>query len=352
MRRPLEEVLNRLDPSARVIHRAWRKLLAGLNVSRTARSGLETLDLVASYRHLSGGAPGNAAQGDLRYRLAVERDASVLMRCGAGEDAALSAIALHLEACLAYSRRPAETRALVRLSSTTQRLMADHYRERRMADFRNVEDNERQRLSRDLHDEVGADLVVLKLYVEMIALELAKGRSTRVEPKVREALVLIGHSIESVRRLTLDLGPAYLDALGFLPALRGVVRQFGIRTGIQCELREKAPPASMPAKLETAVYRVLLGALSNVAKHAKARRVTVTLSAVGRSLVMVVVDDGTGFDLSAQSPARTFGLIAMRERVRGQRGRFQIESWMTQRRGHVSGTRIEIRVPIPKAVAP
>ncbi|MBK5256720.1 MAG: hypothetical protein JJE39_11865 [Vicinamibacteria bacterium] len=349
MKGPLREALTRLGPNARRIDRGWRRLLRSLD-SGGAASRISGLDLSATYRHLSKSARKDAAVGEAKYRLAVLGDASDLMRSGVSEDLAIAAIALYLEACLGYSKGTMEIRALVRLTSTTQRLVAERYRDERLGDLRRFEDRERQKLSRDLHDEVGADLVVLKLYVEMIALELAKGRHAQVGPKLQEALVLIAHSIESVRRLSLDLGPAYLDSLGFLPALRSVVRQFGLRTGIKGELTEKGAPSSLPAGLEIAVYRVLLGALSNVAKHSKARRVRVTVGARGGEFVMAVADDGKGFDVRAQTPDRSFGLHAMSERVRGLRGRLRIESWVGPRRGLKSGTRVEIRLPVPKVV--
>lgn len=216
---------------------------------------------------------------------------------------------------------------------------------------RTLDDRERQKLSRDLHDEVGADLIVLKLYVEMIAVDLAKRRISQVGPKLQEALVLIAHSIEAVRRLTLDLGPAFLDALGFLPALRSVIRQFSHRTGIQVELEERNPPAWLPANHETALYRVLLGALSNVAKHSKAGRATVILGGTRGAFMMVVEDDGVGFDVRAQRSKRSFGFTAMRERIRGLGGRLRVASRTEARAGQRSGTRIEVRLPLTEQAA-
>jgi len=217
----------------------------------------------------------------------------------------------------------------------------------RLRGLRTLDDRERQKLSRDLHDEVGADLIVLKLYVEMIEAELAKGRAARVRPKLREALVLIAHAIEAVRRLTLDLGPASLDSLGFLPALRSVVRQFSLRTGIKVVLVESDATAALPAGHETTLYRVLLSALSNVAKHSRARNATVTLRRVGSVFEMVIEDDGKGFDVRAHGPDKSFGFTAMRERISALDGRLGIES-RTGKRGAQSGTRIDIRLPLGK----
>lgn len=350
-RRPLEQVLLRLARDAARIGRAWRRLLRRLEPSRDEFDALEAMDLAVCYSRLAPGGRAGGASADAAYRLAIEDAARALVRSGAPEDLVIAAVALYLEACLGYTKRPAEARALVRLTAATQRLVAALYDEERVAGQRRLDDRERQKISGDLHDEIGADLVVLKLYVEMIVAELAKGGAAQVGPKLQEALVLIAHSIDSVRRLTLDLGPAFLDALGFLPALRSVVRQFSLRTGIKVELEEKDAPGSMPASHETALYRVLLGALSNVAKHSKARRVRVTLRGAGDAFVMSVEDDGKGFDVREQGPERGFGFTAMRERVRGLRGSLRIESRRAGRRGERPGTRIEVRVPLRKRAA-
>jgi len=352
VRGPLRRVLERLDAEPQTTTRAWRGLLRRLNPSRDDYNGLATLDLPACYRHLLFAEQAGLAKGDAAYCLAVERAAKALIRQGVPEDQAIAAVGLFLEACLSRAKGPIETRALVRLTSATQRLISAGYGEARATGLSRLDDRERQKLSADLHDEVGADLVVLKLYVEMISLELAQGSVNLIAPKLQEALVLIAHSIEAIRRLTLDLGPASLESLGFLPALRSVVRQFSKRTGIKVELLEPTTRLNLPPSYEAAVYRVLLGALSNVAKHSKARHVTVALKGGGNVFLMTVLDDGRGFDVTGHDPDRSFGLTAMNERIRSLHGRLRIESRIASRRGDVSGTRIEVRLPMRKTVEP
>jgi signal transduction histidine kinase len=348
IREPLRKILVRLDRDMPATVRAWRRLLRRLEPARDDYAALVTMDLGGSYRHLS--RRGRA--GDEAYHLAVDRDARALMRAGVRDDHAVAAVALYFEACLGRLKRPAEVRALVRLTAATQGLVAASYCEERLAALRGLDDRERQKLSSDLHDEVGADLIVLKLYVEMIAMELANGSVAPLAPKLQEALALVAHAIESVRRLTLDIGPAFLDSVGFLPALRSFVRQFSQRTRIKVDLEERDAPASVPASHATALYRVLRGALSNVAKHSKARHVKVTLGNGGPAFVMVIEDDGQGFDARAQSPDRSFGLTAMRARIRGLHGRLSIESRSTGPNGEKSGTRIEVRLPLRRRVTP
>lgn len=330
---------------SRRITRAFRSLLRRREPQRRHYEALVGVAALLSRPPPKGGRP--SALDRQSFRMAVEQSASTLMRSGVPADHAIAALGLHLEANLRSFRVPAEARALVRLTSATQALMAAAYCEDRVVGLRRLDDRERQKLSGDLHDEVGADLVVLKLYLEMIAAEVATGKR-RLGPKLEEALALIANAIDSVRRLTLDLGPAFLDTLGFLPALRSFVRQFSQRTGIEVRLEESAAKVSLPAGHETALYRVLLGALSNVAKHSQARHARVTLSLAGSVVAMSVEDDGKGFDVRAQTRCSSFGLTAMRERVRSLHGRLSIRSRPARRRGDKSGTRIAVRLPLPK----
>ena len=343
IRSPLRQVLGRLEGASPGVARAWRALLRRLEAGHDDDSvSVESLDLAACYRHLR----ARGTSGDEAYGQAIEAAADSLMRSGVAEEHAVGAVGLYLEACLGLATRPAELRALVRLTAATQRLVVAAYRDERADAQGRLDDRERQKLSGDLHDDVGADLVVLKLYVEMIALELAQGRVAQMGAKLQETLVLIAHATESVRRLALDLGPAFLDSVGFAAAIRGVAKQFSQRTGIVVELDEAEAAVSLPASYETALYRVLLGALSNVAKHAKARHVTVTLRPVGNAFVMSVVDDGKGFDTRAVGFDRGLGLTAMRERIRALRGQLSIESRPGRRRAGEPGTRIEVRLPL------
>src|SRR5262249_12683074 len=116
-----------------------------------------------------------------------------------------------------------------RLTSAIQRFVLSGYADGRTAGWHRIDEQERLRLSRDLHDEIGADLVVLKLYIEMISLDMKKAQLDRVGPKLEEAVALVGHALDSVRRLILDLGPALLEQIGFLAAVKLYCRQFGAR---------------------------------------------------------------------------------------------------------------------------
>ena len=211
-----------------------------------------------------------------------------------------------------------------------------------------VYEDERQRLSRDLHDEVGHDLILIKLYLEMIALDTNKKEFQTIRPRLTEAISLVSHAIDSVRRLVLDLGPAVFDELGFLPAVRTYTSQFSARTKIPLTLREGFVPDDIPMSHQVAMYRLMQGALSNILKHASAKSVKVSLGSMKDAvLIMVIEDDGVGFDTAARPGRRSFGLTAMRERVEVLGGRIHIQSRSARSGIKMSGTRIEVDLPLP-----
>ncbi len=343
---PLARALERLAPDSERIQSDWRRLLRSLAPSRTVFDLLADLDVRAHLRHL------RSSDYDA-YVQALEQDGEALARRGVPEEHVVAALAFYLEGCLSHLlHKEVDDKALalslVRLTSAIQRFTLSGYMKARSAGWHRVDEQERKRLSRDLHDEVGADLVVLKLYIEMIALELRKEQVEVARAKLEEALTLISHALESVRRLSLDLGPAILEQVGILPAVKLYGRHFAARTGIAVQVKETELPPRVPASHQATLYRVLQGALSNVAKHAKARNVTLSLGSVKRTvIIMVIEDDGIGFDVVRQTSQGAFGLTAMRDRIQSLGGRLHIESRTTRSHGGKTGTRIEIDLPVP-----
>jgi signal transduction histidine kinase len=210
-----------------------------------------------------------------------------------------------------------------------------------------VYERERRRLSHDLHDEVGHDLVIIKLYLEMIRLSLQGRAVADVKPRLDEAIGLVSHAIDAVRRLVLDLNPAVFDELGFLPAVKSYTEQFSASTRIPVIVEESTLPHNVPLTHQIAMYRLLQGALSNVVKHAHASQVRVSFCNVkDATLIMVIEDDGVGFDTAQKPGRRSFGLTAMRERVAALGGRILVESARAGPFESKHGTRIEVDLPL------
>jgi two-component system NarL family sensor kinase len=224
--------------------------------------------------------------------------------------------------------------------------------ERRSQDFSvqlgEAYEKERRHLAQDLHDEIGHDLIVLKLYTEVIALDLKKNDIGQLRRKLKESVTLIKHALKSVRNLTFDLGPAVWNEQGFVPAVRLYARQFADRTGIKVRLNAARMQARLPARCETALYKVLQGALSNVVAHADAHNVKITLASGRESVAMRIEDDGRGFNVERKlgEPRQSYGLRAMRERIELLGGAIDIASRPARLRAECRGTTVEAQLPL------
>jgi signal transduction histidine kinase len=213
-------------------------------------------------------------------------------------------------------RREAENTLLEytsRLKALTRRLM-------------DVQESERRHLSRELHDEIGQALTVLKLNIESAGLDSGEG----AECRARESVAIIDRTIQQVRNLALDLRPSMLDDLGLVAALRSFVNRQARRAGLEAEFSaESIHPRPVP-DVETACFRIAQEAVTNVLRYARARSIRVKLWREEGELCLSVRDDGAGFDVSeARERARlgrSLGLLGMQERVDLVGGRLEIDS--------------------------
>lgn len=200
-----------------------------------------------------------------------------------------------------------------------------------------VQEAERRYVARELHDEIGQELTGLKLALEMTALQKAEASSGLVE-----AQALVNRLMGLVRELSLKLRPAMLDDLGLLPTLLWHFERFTNQTNIRVTLKQRGiGGVRFPLQLETAIYRIVQEALTNVARHAKVNEVIVRLWADERMMGAQIEDSGVGFDVESRFDRRqTNGLGGMRERAMLLGGHLVIES----RPG--AGTRLTAELPI------
>jgi two-component system, NarL family, sensor histidine kinase DevS len=181
---------------------------------------------------------------------------------------------------------------------------------------------ERQRLARELHDETGQALTSILLGLR--SLEVASVPEDRDEAlaALRELVVATLHE---VRRLAVELRPAALDDFGLLPAVRRLGESTRETTGLDVQVEATLGPKRLAPEVETALYRIVQEALTNVAKHAGARHVSVVLTRKHERVSVVIEDDGKGFDASAGT-GDGLGLLGMRERVQLLDGTLSVES--------------------------
>lgn len=195
-----------------------------------------------------------------------------------------------------------------------------------------VQEAERRSLALELHDEIGQILTGLKLTLEMSArLPVEEARASIVK-----AQGLVNDLMARTRRMSLDLRPATLDHLGLLSALLSLIKQYSVQTQVNVQFKHSGLEGRrFPAEIETAAYRIVQEALTNIARHSGAGAATVQAFADRHSLTIQIEDEGKGFDIeSTLSADNTSGLAGMRERAALLGGHFTIES----RRG--AGTRL------------
>jgi signal transduction histidine kinase len=200
-----------------------------------------------------------------------------------------------------------------------------------------VQEAERRHLARELHDEIGQDLTGLKIALAIAARPPAERRGAALEDAGR----LIDRLMTRVRDLSLDLRPTMLDDLGLLPALLWHFERYTTQTGIRVSFEHTGLGGHLPPPVETAAYRIVQEALTNVARHAAVDEATVRLWAGPDLLNIQVIDRGTGFDPEATRAAcGTGGLSGMGERASLLGGQLRVES----RRG--AGTRVAAELPL------
>lgn len=199
-----------------------------------------------------------------------------------------------------------------------------------------IREDERGRLARELHDELGALLTAAKLDAARI-----KSRLGTLTPELAERMAHLNDNLNEVialkRRIVEDLCPSSLSTLGLVAALEIQSREFATRSGLQVDCHLNAVSLSPSASLT--VYRLVQEAFTNIAKYAKAKTVTVDLSAQDGLACIAVKDDGVGFDPS-QQPSSAHGLLGMRYRVEAEGGELVLQSAPGQ------GTRIGATVPL------
>ena len=193
---------------------------------------------------------------------------------------------------------------------------------------------ERRRLARELHDQTGQELTSVLLGLK--AVEEAKSGAERAEAlaAVREQVV---ETLHDVRRLAVELRPKALDDFGLVPALERLRDTFAEQTGMRVDLESRIRER-LPTDVETALYRIVQEALTNVVKHAQATAVSIVLATKDRAVTALIEDDGRGF--TPDGSGEGLGLLGMGERLALLGGRLKIES------SHGAGTTIVAEVPL------
>jgi PAS domain S-box-containing protein len=238
-----------------------------------------------------------------------------------------------------------ERRIVVTYEDITERRRAEEELERSREELRNlsshlqsVRERERTQIAREIHDELGQSLTALKMDLAWMGKRLQDNEP--LLDKTRSMGKLIDGTIEMVHRISADLRPGLLDDFGLVAALEWFAKDFQKRSGIVCRARLEVDDLALDKEMSTTIFRIFQETLTNVARHAEARRVEVRLAASGGRLILEVSDDGRGITKKQMNDPRSFGIIGMRERAHSWGGEVLISG------NRDKGTTVRLTIPL------
>jgi PAS domain S-box-containing protein len=208
-------------------------------------------------------------------------------------------------------------------------LLSDH--------LQNIREEERSNIAREIHDELGQQLTVMKMDISMLQKKLAEKKS--IDLALYDLTGLIDQSIETVRRLAFELRPSMLDDIGLCSTVHWYAKEFEKRTGVKISMTVDKKENIFDKKITTNLFRILQECLTNVARHAKATEVRVGMKVNNGIFCMSVEDNGKGFDTSEKNE-KTLGILGMKERTAIMNGEYTINSTKGK------GTIVNVKVPI------
>ena len=205
------------------------------------------------------------------------------------------------------------------------------------ARLQSVREEERARMAREIHDELGQSLTAIKIELSSLVSDLSPGQE---QPFRKESVMkLIDETIQTVRRISTELRPGVLDDLGLVAAVEWAAREFEVRTGTRCHVCLPGADLSLDPEHATALFRILQETLTNVARHAGATTVKVRLADENGDVCLEVGDNGKGISLEQLSAANSLGILGMRERALLLGGELAIHGVPGE------GTTLQVRIP-------
>ncbi len=207
--------------------------------------------------------------------------------------------------------------------------------------LQNVREDERTRVAREIHDEMGQSLTAIKLELARLRKKPPKDQKA-IKEQVAYVAELVESTLQSVKRISTELRPGMLDHIGLTSAIQWQAEEFEKRNGIPCSVVFDPEEINIGQNRSTTVFRIFQETLTNIARHANASKVEALLKLQAGELLLRVNDDGKGITKQRALDAKSLGLIGMRERVHYWGGSFEIYGTPNQ------GTTVVVRIPLDK----
>jgi PAS domain S-box-containing protein len=203
-----------------------------------------------------------------------------------------------------------------------------------------VREEERKRIGREIHDELGQQLTAIKMDIAWID-KKTPDETSPIKKNLKNMITLLDGTNQSVRRILTELSPGIIDNDGLLDAITRQNRQFTTTTGKPVNFTTAETKIILPQEIANCIFRVYQESFTNIMRYAEPSSVETSLTVINNSIVVVIQDNGKGFDITAVQAKRSFGILGMRERVLSQRGKFELQSQIGK------GTKITVTMPIP-----
>jgi len=208
-----------------------------------------------------------------------------------------------------------------------------------MQHLQNVREEERKRIGREIHDDLGQQLTAIKMYAAWIDKRIPEDNPA-IKEKITGIIELLDSSNMSIRKILNELRFGVLDNDGLIDGLKWLCKQFEQTTSIELVFTTNLNKVKASEQTAICVYRILQESLNNITKHAEAKKVMIDIHVTANILTMVIADDGKGFQMEKLRTVNSFGILGMKERVSAAVGEFKLESVKG------AGTRLKIAIPV------
>jgi len=232
------------------------------------------------------------------------------------------------------------TRDITERKRSETRLLSSHEQFRNLAShIQSIREEERSLLAREIHDELGQALTVMKIQISLLSNKLRKDQAD-LKTKANSITDVIDQTVDSLQRILAKLRPGILDELGLVPAIEWQAQDFQKVTGIVCDCMLPEDSLDLDTEKSTAIFRIFQEALTNIARHSNASHLSVILKTENQQLILEVTDNGIGISKSQIYASNSFGLLGMKERTMLVGGKFQINGVRDQ------GTNVKVEIPL------